>query len=121
MKLIAKLILPISIVYIAFSLSMVATNNLDLSKPVDRYVVAPCYPGGNLNFRQEDKPLAKQIGDACQIDNSTRVGTSISWVEWRYLSDNRGNDEDIYIPIDTLFLLTLSGAVSISMLWKAKV
>lgn len=120
MKITGKLILLFCLFYIALALSMIASNNLELTKPVDRYIEAPCYPGGNLRYGPVDKPLAKQTGDDCQIYNGVITGTSISWIEWRYFSDNRGNDEDYYIPVDILVLLLMGGAASMYMFWKVK-
>lgn len=87
--------------YILCALTLFTANGFNFVKGVSRH--APFPECANVNSLPLDlsRPLSR-----CADTDDLRWGDHFTWINWQFLSNNRGHDQARYMPVD-LFLLAL--------------
>lgn len=96
-----KIIFIISLVYISLGLIFFALNGFSLIKGVSRQPIDP---------RCINPVVSNNILDfTCAQTADLRIGHYINWISWIYFSNEVGNDEAKYLPLDIFSLILVNG------------
>ncbi len=96
-----RILLLLSLVYVAGAALSFARNDFDLQKNVGRY-------------------SEEQCPSPCLTTTDIRTTTDLTWVGWSYMSDEKGSDVTTYFPFDGIALLTIVGLFAIGKHLKVR-